>query len=167
MDEADRAAALCHCADVGLGDRMIAAEDDRKRARLDHLRDRGLDCFVRASGIGGNDRGIAEIDHLESREGIDAHLEGRPRRAAGRPDCAGAVTRSRPVRDQVVRRRADDGHIRAGQLSGIFGEGLTPVGEQAGVVGFLAVLCPALLRVDHRPILPRRGNVAAWPDSTT
>jgi hypothetical protein len=28
------------------------------------------------------------------------------------------------------------------------------------------VLRPASKRVDHRPILPRRGNVAAWLGST-
>ncbi len=166
VDETDRAAALRHCADVGLGDRVIAAEDEREYPRLHHLRDRGLDRLMGAGRVRGQDRRIAEINHLERFQSIDSDLEVRPRRAAGRPDRAGAVTRPRPVGHEIIRRRADDRHVRAGQLSGILGIWLTAVGEEARVVRLLAVWRPASERVDHRPILPRHGNVAAWLAST-
>jgi hypothetical protein len=51
MNETDRPAALRDCADVGLGDRVIAAEDDRNHPGLDHLRDRYLDRLVGAGCV--------------------------------------------------------------------------------------------------------------------
>ena len=75
VDEADRAMLRRAGSDVRLRDRVVAAEDDRDRTRCEHLSDRRLDRLVRASGVGGDDGRVAEVDHLQFDKGIDLRLE--------------------------------------------------------------------------------------------
>ena len=66
-----------------LGDRVVAAEDDRDRAGGEHLRDRVLDRDVRADRVGREDRRVAEVDDpQDGAQRVDAGLEVRPGRAA-------------------------------------------------------------------------------------
>src|SRR5215207_6899751 len=141
--------------DGGLGDRVVAAEHDGDCARGQHLADGRLDRGVRALGVGGDHGRIAEVDHPQLGERIDVRLQVRAGRGAGGADrpwgqpCPGAVG------DEVVHRRADDRHVEAGQLPRVLRVGRAGETQQAGVVGLLPVLRPALQRVDHG--LPPRG----------
>ena len=103
-------------ADVGLGDAVIAAQDERDRAGLEDRRDGRLDRLVAAPGIGGQHGCIAEVHDPEHLEGVDLRLQVRPGRAARGPDPARPEPGSRAIRDEVVGGRADDRHIRALQL---------------------------------------------------
>lgn len=75
MQQRERPVALRAGADVGLGDRVIAAEDERDRSGAEHLADDRLDRGVRAHRIGGHDRGVAEVDHAQCLARVDAGLE--------------------------------------------------------------------------------------------
>src|SRR5439155_9241807 len=108
MDETERAVPGGAGADVGLGDRVVAAEYDRDRTRGDHLADRALDRLVRPDGVGGEDWGVAVVDELELGHRVDLCLEVRPRRAAGGANRPWAKARARPVGDEIVSRCADD-----------------------------------------------------------
>ena len=73
VDERDRAVHRGDRADVGLGDRVVAAEHDRDRACSDDLPDDSLDRRVIAGRIGGDDGRVAEVDDAElarSRRGV-------------------------------------------------------------------------------------------------
>jgi hypothetical protein len=128
---------------------VVAAEHDRDRAGSEHLADRRLDRLVRARRVTRNDRRVSEVDHLQLREGVDLHLEVRALRGACGADRPWPEASSRPVRDEVVRRRADDRDVDAFELGGILRVGQAAEGEQARIVGFLAVGAPPLERVDH------------------
>ena len=154
MDEADRPVLGRTGADVGLCDRVITAEHDRDRTGREHLAHGGLDCSMRARGVGGEHRRVAEVDHAQHLERVDLHLEMRAVRTARRADPTRAEPRSRPVRDEIVRRRADDRHVDALELRRILGVGKPAEGEQAGIVGLRAMLAPALEGIDHALILP-------------
>jgi hypothetical protein len=143
VDQADRPAGRAGL-DVGLRDRVVAPEDDRKRTRLDHLGHRFFDRLMRACGISGSDRRIAEVDHLEGLERVDARLEMRAGRAARSPDRSRPVARSRPIGDEVVGGSSHDGDVDAGELGRILGVRLAAVGEETRVVGLFAVLSPAV-----------------------
>ena len=107
--------------DVGLGDRVVAAEDDRDRAGGDDLRDDALDRRVIAGRVGGNDRGVAEVDDPELGDRVDPRLEMRARRAAGGADRARPEPGARPVGGEIVHRRPDDRDVDALELGGILG----------------------------------------------
>jgi hypothetical protein len=57
--------------------------------------------------------------------------------------------RPRAVGDEIVRRGADDDDVGVFELGGILGVRRAAEAQQAGVVGLLAVLAPALARVDQ------------------
>jgi len=156
VDEAERTVDARAGTDVGLGDRVVAAEDDRQHARGEHLPDRLLDRSVRERRGGGQHGRVAEVDDPEFLERVDAGLEVRPGRAARGPDRARREPRPRPVRDEVVGRRADDRDVVPGELGRVLRVGRAAEAQQPGVVGLLAVLAPALERVDH-------GRSAARP----
>ena len=142
-------------ADVGLGDRVVAAEDDRDRARREHLPDRRLDRLVRARRIGGQDRRVAEVDHLQLGEGVDLRLEVLARAGSsprGSPAARSACPAG-PRRDRRSARRRPR-RQRPSSSAGILGVGQAAEGEQACVVGLLAVFAPAVERIDHGAILP-------------
>ena len=143
---------------VRLGDRVVAAEDDRDRAGRDDLRHESLDRGVRSHRIGGHHRGVAEVDDAKHLVPVDLRLEMRARRATGGPDRARPEARSRPVRDEVVGRRADDRDVDAGELGRILRIGQAGEREQPGVVRLVrqAELAPALERIDHGPDPMRR-----------
>jgi hypothetical protein len=63
VDEADGAVDGRDRADVRLGDRVVAAEHDRKRAGFHHLSDRLLDRAVGAHRVRGQDRRVAVVHH--------------------------------------------------------------------------------------------------------
>ena len=134
-----------------LGDRVVAAEHDRQRAGREHLGDGRLDRAVRDVDVGGDDRGVAEVDHAQLGEGVDLDLEVRAGRRARAADRARRQPRPRAVGHQVVHRRADDRDVEALELRRVLREGHAAEGQQARVVGLLAVLRPALERIDHRP----------------
>jgi hypothetical protein len=54
---------------------MIAAEHERQRAGVEDLADGVLDGSVGPDGVGGQDGGVAEVDHPQLRERIDAGLQ--------------------------------------------------------------------------------------------
>ena len=95
-------------ADVGLGDAVIAAEDDRGRTGVDDLADRPLDCLVARDRVGGQDRRVAVVDDPQLLDGVDPGLEVGARRAAGGADRARAEARAGPIGDEVVGGSADD-----------------------------------------------------------
>src|SRR6202011_2069772 len=73
----------------------------------------------------------------------------RPGRAAGSADRARAEARAWSVGDKVVRRRADDRDVDPGELRGALRVRQRSERQQPGVVRLLAVLPPALERIDH------------------
>ena len=101
-----------------------------------------------------------------SGEGVDPGLEVRAGRAARRADRPRAEAGARPVGDEIVRRRADDRDVDAGELRRILGVREAAEGEQPGEVGLLAVLAPAVERIDHGGILPPASAVAPRRGST-
>ena len=119
VDEPDRPVDGGDGADVRLGDRVVAAEDDRDRAGRHDLADGALDLRVRLDGVGGETaaspksttRSSANASILASRCG--------PGRAARSADRARAESRPGPVGDEVVRRSADDRHVDTRQLGRI------------------------------------------------
>jgi hypothetical protein len=92
MDEAERAVARGAGADIGLGDRVVAAEDDRDRARVDDLADELLDARRDASGAAGTTgaspkstmRSSAKASSFASRCGPGGQLAARMARGANR-----------------------------------------------------------------------------------
>ena len=115
MDEPDGPVTFRAGADVGLGDRVVAAEHDRDQAGVEHLADGRLDCGVRARRVGRQDGRVAVVDDPQLRERVDLRLEVRARRAARGADRARAEARPGPVGDEVVGRRADDRDVEAGE----------------------------------------------------
>src|SRR5579862_1064132 len=91
---------------------MIAAQDDGEDAALrneaNSVADRPVGGFnepVRAAGV-------AEVDHFELVEDLDAEVEVERAGSVGeRSKSTRAKTRSRPIGGRVVPRRADDGDI--------------------------------------------------------
>ena len=163
VDEPNRAMAPGDGADVRLRDRVVAAEDDRHRARRDHLADRPLDRGVRARGVGREHRCVPVVEHPQLRHRVHLRLQVRPRWAAGGADCTGPEARSGPVGDEVVGGRADDRDVDPLELRGILRVRERPVRQQSGVVGLFPVLPPALERVDHGR-LNRSATTAAPAD---
>jgi hypothetical protein len=94
-----------------------------------------------------------------------------PHEAARSADRAGAEAGSGPVGDEVVRGCSDDRDVHAFELGGVLGPGQRPEREQARVVRLLAVLAPAVQRVDHRLVAASRSwtmrsaarALAGWP----
>ena len=130
-----------HGADVGLGDRVVAAEHDRHRAGGEHLPDGSLDRLVRARGVGGQHRprrrsrrSSAPRTRRPSPRGAApagssaARIARGPKRAPGRSETrssvgAPTIATSKPASSAGILRVR-----RAAER------------EQARVVGLLAVL---------------------------
>jgi hypothetical protein len=160
MDEADpaRRRARSH---VRLGDRVVAAEDHGKHARRRDIGDGLLDGLVGSDRVGRKHGRVAEIHDAQRFQRVDAGLEVRARREAGGANRARPVARTRPVGNEVVRRRPDDRDVEAGKLGRIHRVRLPAVGEEACEVGLLAVATPALEGVDHAAIFSDGANRAA------
>jgi hypothetical protein len=107
---------------------------------------------VRA-GVGRQDRCVAVVDDAQLGERVDVGLELRPGRAARGADRPRAEPGSGPVGDEIIRRRADDGDVEAGEEGRILREGCAAVAERSRKIRLFAVLAPAFERVDHRPIV--------------
>ena len=90
-----------HGADVGLGDPVVAAEDDRDRAGVEYLADGLLDRVVRPRGVGRQHGRVAVIDDLQDVERVDLRLQVRPGRAARGADRSRRETRAGAVADQI------------------------------------------------------------------
>src|SRR6185503_10306546 len=90
VDEADRAPAGGDGANVGLGDRMVAAEHDWQKPRVTDLADELLDRRVALHRVGGQHGSVAEVDDPQLLEGVDLRLEVWAGRARRRPDRARA-----------------------------------------------------------------------------
>ena len=123
VHEPDGAVAGRDGADLGLGDRVVAAEHDRDRARVERPRRRPLDGRVRGGRIGGQHGSVAEVDDPQHLEGVDAGGEVASRRAAGGADRARSEAAARAVGDEVVGRGADDRDVDAGEVARILGVG--------------------------------------------
>ena len=160
--EPERPAAARDRAERRLGDRVVAAEHDRDRARVDDLPDRLLDRRVGASGSAGITGASPKSTARSSRSASTPASRCGPRRAARRPDRARPVPRPGPVGDEVVRRRADDRDVHALELGRILGVREAAEGEQARVVRLVAEVAPAPERVDHLSIFPRPARIEAW-----
>ena len=124
VDEPDRAVVRGDRAHVRFGNRMVASQNDGDRASGDGLSDRALDLRVCPLRIGRDDCGVAEVDDPELCEGVDLRFEMRPGRTAGCPDRARAETRSGPIGDEVVRRRADHRNVDTGELGDVLVYGM-------------------------------------------
>ena len=98
VDESDRAVNRGDRLHVRLGDRVVAAEHDRDRARSDDLPDDALDRCVVSRRIRRHDRGVTEVDDAKLRDRIEARLEMRPGRTARRADRARPEPRARAGR---------------------------------------------------------------------
>ena len=149
VDEPDGAVRRRARADVRLRDRVVAAEHDRHGAGRDRLADGALDRRVRPHRIGRDDRRVAEVDDAEDLRRVDAGLEVRAGRAARGADRARREARARPVRDEVVGRRADDRDVDALELRRVLRVRQAAEREQPRVVRLVAEVAPALERVDH------------------
>ena len=114
----ERAVPLGAGADVRLGDRVVAAEHDRDRPRVDRLADGAQDGGVRGDRVGRDHGRVAEVDDAQLGHRVDAGLEVGSRQAARRPDRPRPEARSRPVGDELVHRRADDRDVDARELGG-------------------------------------------------
>jgi hypothetical protein len=160
MGEPDRAVRRRDGAHVRLGDRVVAAEHDRHRARLDGVAHERLQGVERGERIRRDDRRIAEVHDPERGERVDPGLEVRARRAAGGTDRPRPEPRSRPVRHEVVERGTDDRDVGAGELGGALRVRHAREREQPGVVRLVRqpAAPPALLRVDH----VRRARRPRW-----
>ena len=152
VDQADRAAAARERADVGLGDRVVAAEDDRQRAGVDDLRRpcASIASWVRTGSAGSTGaspksttRSSAKASTPASRCGPGGQEAARiargPKRVPGRSETRSSVGAPTIATSTPA---SSAGVLRVGHA----GEG-----EQPGVVGLLAVLAPALERIDHPP----------------
>ena len=169
VDEADRAARRAG-ADIRLGDRVVAPEDDGQDAHGDDLGDGLLDRLLGGDCVGWENGRVAEVHDPELLERIDAGLEMRPRRAARCADRARPVAGAGPVGDEVVGGRPHDGDVRSGELGRILRVGLSSIREEAGEVGLFAVAPPASEGVEHGAILsvcesPARVSAALQTDS--
>ena len=139
--------------DVGLGDRVVAAEHDRDQPRVEHLTDCLLDRGVRAHGIGGQHGCVAVVDDAQLGERVDLRLEVRAGRAARRANRPRAVAGAGAIRDEVVRRRTDDRDVEAGEQLLVLRVRGTAEADGACEIGLFAVGAPALERVDHGGIV--------------
>jgi hypothetical protein len=156
MEQAEWPVPLGARADVGLGDRVVAAEHDRDRPRVHRLADGVQDGGVRGDRIGRDHGGVAEVDDAQLGHRVDAHLEVRAGEPARRPDRPRPVARARRLRHELVHRGADDRDVDARELAGVLGVGHAGEGEQPGVVGLVAVR-PPRGRIQHAGD-PRRGG---------
>ena len=68
---------------------------------------------MRARRVGGEHGRVAEVDHAQLLERIDLHLEVLTGRTARGADRTRSEPRPGPVRDEIVRRRADDCDVDA------------------------------------------------------
>src|SRR5262245_16267393 len=105
---------------------------------------------MRALDVGRDHRRVAEVDDLQFRERVNPGLEVRPRRGARGADCPRREPSARPIRNEIVRRRADDRDVGVGQLSGVLRVRRAAEAERAGVIRFLTVLAPALERIERQ-----------------
>jgi hypothetical protein len=64
LDDMDRAARKG--ADAGDVDRMVAAQDDRERPRVQNGADAGFDVGVAFLGVGMDDVGVADVDDADA-----------------------------------------------------------------------------------------------------
>ena len=81
------------------GDRVVATEDDRDRARPGDLPNLAVDERVAALDPGGDDVGVAGVDHREQLERLDVELQ--------RVDRAGRVLRLADGSRSEARSRLD------------------------------------------------------------
>jgi hypothetical protein len=150
VQQAERPAPGRDRAQRRLGDRVVAAQDDRDCAGVGDLPDRLLDRGVGRLRVGRDHGRVSEVDRAQLPQGVDAGLEMRSRRAARRPDRTRPVARPGAVGDEVVGRGADDRDVHALELGRILGVREAAEGEEARVVRLVAEILPAPERVDHR-----------------
>ena len=150
VQQSDRPVNLRAGPHVRSGDRVVTADDHGQRPGAQDLADRLQDRGVGSLGLRGNDRRITEVDDSQSGECVDSRLEVRPRRAARGTDRPRSEARPRPIGDELVHRRADDRDVDPGQLGRVERHRYASERQRPRVVGLLAVLAPALQRVEHR-----------------
>ena len=88
VDESDRPARCGDGTDIGLGDRVVAAEHDRDRAGRDDLPHRVGDRGMARRRVRGQNGGVTEVDDSKCRERVDAGDEVASRGRARRADRA-------------------------------------------------------------------------------
>jgi hypothetical protein len=135
--------------DVGLGDRMVAAEHDRDGAGVDNLSHGALDRGVRGDSVGRYDRSVAVVDDVEEIERSEACVEMRAQPADRGADCTRAQPGAREIAGEVVHGRPDDRHVHAREVLDALRVGDARKREQARVIG-LPGLQPARVGVDRR-----------------
>ena len=120
VDHRDPALAevLGHARGVGPGDRVVAAEHQRDRARRGHRVDRLLQVAHRPGGVAGEHLDVACVVDPQVPQPVDPQRERRPRpvvrQVAGLPDVLRPEPGARPVRGAAVERRAEDHHVGVG-----------------------------------------------------
>ena len=111
-------AMLGHARGVGPGDRVVAAEHERDRARRGHRVDRLLQVAHRPGGVAGEQLDVARVVDPQVLQRVDAQRERRPRpvvrQVAGLPDVLRPEPGAGPVRGAAVERRAQDHYVGVG-----------------------------------------------------
>jgi len=97
VDQPHRAVLRRARANVGLCDRVVAAEDDRDRTRVDHLTHDALDGGVGGDRIARDDGSVAVVDHAQHAGGVDLRLEVRAPRTTGSADRTRGEAGTGPV----------------------------------------------------------------------
>ena len=83
-----------HARDVGQGDGVIAAQNDRQRAAPGHLRDGGLQPLQGPVGLAREHLDVAHVDHPQLTQRIDVERQVRPAAVMGQ--VVGHANRLRP-----------------------------------------------------------------------
>ena len=101
------------------GDRVVAAQHQRDRARRRDRVDGALQVAHRALGVAGEHLDVARVvDGQVARQPVDAQRERRARpvvgQVAGLADVLRPEPRARPVRGAAVEGRAEDHDVRVG-----------------------------------------------------
>src|SRR5436305_14699184 len=103
---------------------------------------------MRSPGIGGQYRGITEVDYTKLGEAVDSGFQMGTGRAAGGPDRPGREPGARSVRDEIVGGSADDGHVDAVQFGRVLRVWHRVEGEKPRIVWLLHP-SPAFGGLDH------------------
>ena len=117
QDERQRAVAGGQHAQLGERDGMIPSQCEGEHAGLDHRRERGLDAPVGLDGVSGRDGKVAQVDHGERLDEIDAPggvVRAKERR--GRADPLRPEACARTERRRRVERDAEDRDVHARQV---------------------------------------------------
>ena len=120
MEQGHGTVTLCHGAQFGQGDGVVAAHDHRDGPGAEHARNGGFDTLEGLVEIAGDDVHVARINALAVLENV--HVKNavvRFQDTGGVPNGRRAEPASRPIRGRRVERHAEHGEIVAGAVGGM------------------------------------------------